>query len=174
YAALTNAPSRSPEIGPPPMKLPCAHESIRAIDGISVVAPPAFRKDGETNRSSDRCHDADGRRGDSSTAIPGALASTGMMPVDTSTRSNSTTPGDRSGAPDPLGSVMSASPSLNKVWVQVLPCAPDRAGFPALTPPVSTRSVMTSGMEVSSRVKTLALEGSSPSASTVNVLPRGG
>jgi len=55
----------------------------------------------------------------------------------------------------------------------VLPCAPTRAGDPALMPPVSMRSPMTSATEVRSG-KMLALDGSVPSASTVNEAPRGG
>ncbi len=96
-----------------------------------------------------------------------------MSPVETSTRSQTSTPGMSSGVPVPLRFVMSASPTRYVVCVHVLPCAPTRAGAPALIPPVSMRSPMTSAIDVRSG-KMLALEGSVPSASTVNEAPSGG
>jgi hypothetical protein len=60
--------------------------------------------------------------------MPGALTSTPIMPVFTSTRSHSSTPGNASGVPLPSGSVMLMSPTRNRVCVHELPCAPMCAG----------------------------------------------
>ena len=173
HDADSSAPSRSGTSGPPRNRSACAHESSRVIAGGDAVALPAFNAGGEPMNSIVRIHDAAGRRGTSDTAMPGALTSIGIRPVATSTRSHCSTPGISSGAPVPLGLVMSASPTRYVVCVQVLPCAPTRAGDPALMPPVSMRSPITSGTVVRSG-KRLALVGRPPSASTVIHAPSGG
>src|SRR3954470_1736571 len=163
-------PSR---MGPPTKRLARAPELSRVSDGGVVVALPALANAGDPNSSSVRNSDVFGPRGSSVTSIAGALMSIGIMPVVTSTRSQTSTPGISSGVPVPLRFVMSASPTRYVVCVQLLPCAPTRAGDPALMPPVSIRSPMTSATEVRSG-KMLALTGSAPSGSTVNEAPSGG
>src|SRR6266571_2089263 len=83
-------------------------------------------------------------------------------------------PGRRSGAPLPSDVVISTPSRRNTACVHELPWAPMRAALPVVSPPVSTRSVITSGTTVSSSVKRLPPLGRSPSASTVSVVPRGG
>ena len=95
--------------------------------GGESVSLPAASAGGVPRNSIARIHDAAGCRGISVTAMPGALTSIGIRPVATSTRSHWSTPGISSGAPLPIGSVMSASPTRKIVCVHELPCAPTRA-----------------------------------------------
>ena len=138
------------------------------------MSPRALSEGGDPMNEIERSQSVAGARGSSAIARPGALRSIGIKPVETSARSHVSTPGRSSGVPLPLGSVTSTSPSVNKVCVHVLPWAPTRAGSPALNPPLSIRSAMTSGTAVSSSENRLPGAGSRPSASLVSVLPRGG
>jgi hypothetical protein len=96
-----------------------------------------------------RVHVCVGRRGASEIASPGALMSIGIRPVATSTWSQLSTPGSRSGEPLPSLLLMSTPSRRKTVCVHELPRAPRRAALPVLRPPVSTRSLMTSGITVS-------------------------
>ena len=88
-----------------------AWEFRRLMLGGTVVALPAFNSGGDPNSSIARISDAAGRSGVSATDIPGAPASIGIIPVATSIRSQTSTPGISSGVPVPLRLVMSASPA---------------------------------------------------------------
>ena len=84
-----------------------------------------------------------------------------MMPLFTSMRSNSSTPGIASGVPLPSGSLRLMSPTRKSVCVHVLPCAPMCAAVPAYRPPPSMRFDTNSGWIVSSTEYRLPLDGRS-------------
>ena len=88
-----------------------AWEFRRLMVGGTVVALPALNSGGDPNSSIARISDAAGRSGVSATDIPVAPASIGIIPVATSIRSQTSTPGISSGVPVPLRLVMSASPA---------------------------------------------------------------
>ncbi len=159
-AIAVKRPSRRLAIGPPARIFPCSHEFRRAIDGRRPVSPAALRPGDDPVAETTLNQSLPDPRGVRVIARPGALRSIGINPVATSTRSHMSTPGSSSGVPVPFGSVMSTSPSVKSVCVQVLPCAPTRAGSPALSPPVSIRSAMTSGTAVSSSENRLPGAGS--------------
>src|SRR4029079_10723593 len=163
------------DTGPLSSRLPCAHESRRAIEGGVELLLPALNAGTEAVTSSARVHAVDaGRFGISETIIPGALASIGSIPLATSTCSQRSTPGISSGRPVNVGLVISTSPARKAVCVHVLPCAPTRDGDPAAVPPGSIRSGVTYGTIVSRSANTFALDGSSASAPTVISAPSGG
>ena len=174
HDADSNALSRRGTSAPLRRTSVCAHEFNWVIAGCAPRARSAFNSRGDPRNSIERTDDRPGLRGTSETASPGALTSIGINPVATSTRSHCLTPGMSSGTPVPVGLVMSASPTRKIVCVQVLPWAPTRAAAPALSPPVSMRSAMTSGTAVSRSENRLALDGSVPRASTVIDAPSGG
>ena len=164
--AAKTMPSRPGIIGPLINRLPSCQPSRRSIAGGLLTVRPACSPGGAKKPSTLRVQLAAGRRGVSETASPGALTSTGIRPVWTSTRSHSWTPGMNSGVPLPDGSVTLMSPMRNCVWVQVLPCAPMRAGCPMWRPPVSIWSEMRSAGIVSSSEYRLSLDGRSISAAS--------
>src|SRR4051794_28969866 len=100
------------DTGPLRSRLPCAHESRRAIDGGFEVLLPALNAGTEAVTSSARVQVVSaGRFGISVTIIPGVLASIGSIPLATSTCSHASTPGISSGRPVNVGLVMSTSPA---------------------------------------------------------------
>ena len=129
--------------------------------GGTVVSVRDSRAFGAPKNSIDRVHAAAGRAGTNVTAGPGALTSSGSPAVATSILCQPRTPGMSSGVPLPRGSVISTSPTRNIVWVQVLPLAPSRGAWPTVMLPASTRSVITSAIEVSSSEKSVVADGRS-------------
>ena len=118
------------------------------VGGDGTVRP-AWSSGGPATPSIWRIHVREGRRGARFNTMPGAFTSTPMMPVFTSTRSHSSTPGSASGVPLPSGSLILMSPTRNSVCVHELPCAPRCAGELGYIPPPSMRFDTTSGWMVS-------------------------